>query len=330
MPYASSVPDHEAVGFWSYAHDDDKAESGAILRLAASIEHEYALLTGSSLVLFVDRNSLKWGEEWRTRIDGALAQTTFFIPIITPRYFTRPECRRELLAFIGQAKSLGLDKLILPVLYVPTPGLVEDSDDEARSLVARTQYVDWTELRLVAEESTEYRRAINQTSSRLVEIADQVSEIQLGSELERSDQADIGSSSELGALINRAHQSLPEWSEVVLGDRTNRAQIDAVILEWNKRINKLERGGPASAILSTHLRFGVDMLPLARRFLDERKIYSARSIDLDPIIVSIGRTIKDHPESYPLVEDIRNEVSEAIGKNRRRRAPDRGGIPAIW
>ena len=82
-----------AVGFWSYTHEDDRLDGGGILRLSHLIMEEYDLLSGEPLKLFIDRNDIAWGEEWRKRVDSSLAQTTFFIPIITPRYFTRPECR---------------------------------------------------------------------------------------------------------------------------------------------------------------------------------------------------------------------------------------------
>jgi len=85
------------AGFWSYAHEDDMLDGGNILKLSRLIMEEYNLLSGEPLSLFVDRNDIAWGEEWRERINSSLAETTFFIPIITPRYFTRPECRRELL-----------------------------------------------------------------------------------------------------------------------------------------------------------------------------------------------------------------------------------------
>ena len=95
-----------AAGFWSYAHDDDELDSGGILKLARHIEEEYNLLSGEPLELFIDHDSIAWGNEWRQRINYALAKPTFFIPIITPRYFTRPECRRELLALLRKRKAL--------------------------------------------------------------------------------------------------------------------------------------------------------------------------------------------------------------------------------
>src|SRR5215469_15861861 len=155
------MPIETAVGFWSYAHEDNRLDDGAVLELARLITEEYNLLSGEPLELFIDRDSISWGQEWRARIDTVLSQTTFFIPVITPRYFTRPECRRELLEFAANAKSLGISELLLPILYVETQGLSMESQDEAVALVARTQYVDWRATRLLEPASREYRSAVN-------------------------------------------------------------------------------------------------------------------------------------------------------------------------
>jgi hypothetical protein len=121
------MPTEAVAGFLSYAHEDNKLDTGAILELARLIGEEYSLISGEPLELFVDHDSIAWGEEWRKRIDAALTQTTFFIPIVTPRYFTRPECRRELLEFAAKAKSLGVQELLLPILYVEPPEFSAES-----------------------------------------------------------------------------------------------------------------------------------------------------------------------------------------------------------
>jgi hypothetical protein len=115
------MPTETVAGFWSYAHGDNELDGGAVLELARLIAAEYNLISGEPLELFVDQRSIAWGENWRERIDSSLAQTTFFIPIVTPRYFTRPECRRELLEFAAKANSLGAEELLLPILYVDVP-----------------------------------------------------------------------------------------------------------------------------------------------------------------------------------------------------------------
>jgi hypothetical protein len=172
------MPLSDAAGFWSYTRQDDELDGGRILRLAHKLRAEFALLTGAELELFVDRDGIEWGDAWRSRIDEALAATTFFIPIITPRYFERPECRRELLAFIGHARSLGLEELLLPILYVGVPSLTsgEPPTDEVTAAVSATQWVDWRALRLEDEDSSGHRQAVNRLATRVVEVSERLAE----------------------------------------------------------------------------------------------------------------------------------------------------------
>jgi hypothetical protein len=129
------------------------------------------LITGQDLELFLDREDLQWGHQWRLRINDALQETTFFIPVVTPRYFLSQECRNELLKFAGYARSLGAEELLLPILYVDVDDLKEDSSDDAKALIAGTQYADWRDLRLFGESSEEYVRAVNKLARRLADIS---------------------------------------------------------------------------------------------------------------------------------------------------------------
>src|SRR5690349_14311125 len=105
-----------AQGFWSYVHDDDADMHGAINRLASNVQKEFGVLTGGGkLELFFDSASLNWGDAWRDRIEQALEETTFFIPIITPRFFGSEECRRELMVFFEKASHMQLEGFILPL-----------------------------------------------------------------------------------------------------------------------------------------------------------------------------------------------------------------------
>lgn len=131
---------YSCSGFWCYTHDDDENSYGKVSRLAEAIVKGYALETGSELTLFRDRASLEWGDKWREQIAESLSGATFFIPIVTPRFFVSNECRNELLTFRERARSQGLTELLLPILYVDVDGLDEDSEDEAKRIIASTQY----------------------------------------------------------------------------------------------------------------------------------------------------------------------------------------------
>ncbi|MCA5923795.1 toll/interleukin-1 receptor domain-containing protein [Curtobacterium oceanosedimentum] len=156
-------------GFWSYVHVDDDAESGRIADLARDVAAQFEMLTGEAINLFLDRDNLTWGDDWRPKIDDGLSSIAFFIPVITPRYFKSAECRRELNFFARNAEKLGVKELVLPILYVDFPGLHEDPQtDDLMALVARFQWVDWTSLRFADRQSGDYKRAVSGLAERLV------------------------------------------------------------------------------------------------------------------------------------------------------------------
>lgn len=170
------MPDEAAAAFWSYTHDDDGAEQGRIVRLAEHLRAEFAAVTAEDLRVFVDRESIAWGDQWRLTIDQALAGATFFIPIVTPRFFRSQECRRELLKFASEADRLGLIELLLPVYWISVRELDEtDPVDEAMSLIARTHWQDLRPVRLLDETSSEYRQAVNRLAVQLAERVEHLS-----------------------------------------------------------------------------------------------------------------------------------------------------------
>jgi hypothetical protein len=127
-----------------------------------------------------------WGPElnfaefkhWRRRSDSALGLAAFFIPVITPALFQSDECRAELVRFAGAAESLGVREPILPNVYIDLSALAseEGERDEGMQLVAAMQWVDWRELRLMEENSADYRQAINRLALRLSDVAVRVSQ----------------------------------------------------------------------------------------------------------------------------------------------------------
>jgi TIR domain len=301
-----------AIGFWSYAHDDDKLDNGLIIKLAHLIEDEYDLITGERFKLFLDQDSLAWGDAWRERVDSALLQTTFFIPIITPRYFLRPECRRELLEFSAKSSSLGVSEYLLPIIYAKPENFNRENPDKAVSLVAGIQYVDWQDLRLMDRNSHEFRSSINDMAKRLRRIANDVAERQLHHEVTSVD-ANTNGSDGVAELVAQIMELIPDWLGAVESDSVLEAQVEAT---WNtcmSRVAKLQRShSPASAVLGAKIRTGKEMLPIAERASRASKIYLERSMQLDPLISSLARLLSSHPDSYELVTPVRSAVDEAL------------------
>jgi hypothetical protein len=166
------------AGFWSYAHADDENDEGRILALARRLEAEYNLLTAERLELFIDESTLMWGDDWRERIAAALERVTFFIPVITPTYFRRPECRKELMRFAREAREHRAERLILPIYYVEVPELESDITpaDEAMAAVKPFQREDLRRLRLKNQDGAQYRGLVNGLAHRLISIAREAEE----------------------------------------------------------------------------------------------------------------------------------------------------------
>lgn len=57
--------------FWSYAHKDEENSRGAVLELLESIKAEYELQTGDELEVFVDKDAIEWGSNWKDAINEA-------------------------------------------------------------------------------------------------------------------------------------------------------------------------------------------------------------------------------------------------------------------
>lgn len=168
----------QAAGFWSYTREDNRQDGQRIVQLADRIKNEYSLLTGGGeLQLFLDRD-MEWGAAWRERIESALVGATFLIPIVTPRFFTSAECRKEVIRFRSAARNAGLDELLLPVYYVTVPELEtsEDPSDEVMAFVKSRNWVDWRSLRLTEPDSAEFRRVVNTLAERLATETERFSE----------------------------------------------------------------------------------------------------------------------------------------------------------
>lgn len=206
-------------GFWSYVHLDDQAEGQRISKLARDVSGQFEMLTGEGLTLFLDRDAIKWGEDWQGKIDGSLASVAFFIPILTPRYFMSPECRRELQFFARKATQLGLRDLILPLLYVDIPGLHDEGhQDDLVKLVRTFQWEDWRELRFADPSSADYRRAVARLAGRLVEANRQVEKLDVTTIALKAQTAMTGGDDDSPGFLDRmatAEDTLPQLVKTV-------------------------------------------------------------------------------------------------------------------
>ncbi|WP_424187128.1 toll/interleukin-1 receptor domain-containing protein [Actinokineospora sp. G85] len=159
------------IAFWSYSRHDDEAEGRRIHQLALDIGEQLHLITGDRLSAWVDLDDLEWGTPWRETVDDAVTAVDFFIPIVTPRYFQRLECRRELNLFVRGRRQVSGGARLLPILYQDLRDDPLTAADPAVADVQAMQYRDWTEVKHLERDSRPYRQGTHAIAAKLVELA---------------------------------------------------------------------------------------------------------------------------------------------------------------
>lgn len=224
-------------GFLSYVHEDDEAESGRIRQLASDITKQYSMITGEKITIFVDKEGLDWGDDWQHGVDTSIATTAYFVAVITPRYFASVECRRELNLFAQQAKELGVQELIMPILYVDVPDLHKDhSGDDLMELVKTYQWHDWTDLRFAATHSPEYRRNVAKLAETLANTNKKLDE---DSSIAANPEKPTPSTKQIKPTLN---PDLNDDDEDAPGSLDQISNLEDLIPKWVETINELSGG----------------------------------------------------------------------------------------
>jgi hypothetical protein len=153
----------ELVGFFSYSRSDDEHSGGALSLLRKRIRGELCAQLGRDLRLWQDIEAIPLGTLWEDQIKKAIAESAFFIPIITPSAVNSAFCRMEFQAFLDRETELLRDDLVFPILYISVPALANDdqrSGDEVLKIIHARQYDDWRDIRHAPVVSPEVGRQI--------------------------------------------------------------------------------------------------------------------------------------------------------------------------
>ena len=139
----------ELVGFFSYSRNDDQTFGNNLSKLRERISGELGALLGREIRLWQDTAAIPYGALWKREITEALAESVFFIPIVTPRAIASPHCQFEFDAFLEREKELLRSDLVFPILYIRVPtSLTEDAERrELWEIIRARQFADWTKIR---------------------------------------------------------------------------------------------------------------------------------------------------------------------------------------
>lgn len=151
----------------SYAHDDETCLS-FIDEFRSTLEHFTRADSGRRLEIFLDHDSIGWGDDWRERIRESINTALVFIPIVTLQYLDRPLCREEVQLFVDGARKLGVTELFLPVVVLGHRQITEQSTDPVAQLIARHQCMDLKQAVLQGTSSATWRATMLDLSEALV------------------------------------------------------------------------------------------------------------------------------------------------------------------
>lgn len=157
------------TAFFSYVRLNDEHDKGKLTLLRKMLETEVWVQTGSPLRIFQDQEHIEWGQDWMEKIKNVLGSCSIFIAVITPSYLMSQSCRFEFNYFLEKESQLKR-KLILPILYIDTPGLRDERDDVAVK-ISKRQWIDWRDLRFSSLTSTKVNKEM---ASSAIQIRDLV------------------------------------------------------------------------------------------------------------------------------------------------------------
>jgi formylglycine-generating enzyme required for sulfatase activity len=151
------MPAKPPDAFLSYTRFDDRHDGGAISEFCRRLASAVRAVTGVPFEIFQDVEGIGVGEHWM------LDEARFFIPILTPSYFTSEPCRDELTKFLRAEAERGRNDLVLPIYYIECDLLEEEdlrSADPLASTIHERQCQDWRDLRYEVSEAGNVRRAL--------------------------------------------------------------------------------------------------------------------------------------------------------------------------
>ena len=157
--------EHKPAAFLSYTRLDDSDDD--ISRLRAKLEivvRQVMGAEGQDFRIFQDTEGIDVGEHWPSKLDAAIANARFFIPVLTPGFFGSKFCSYELTRFRSIEEAVERKDLILPIYWrtadeVDNPG--NHKDNPVAQLLGGRERIDWRELRNEAVESPPVRAKLD-------------------------------------------------------------------------------------------------------------------------------------------------------------------------
>ena len=289
----------EPVGFWSYARLNDNNNQGRLSALRKIIEDAIAERRGRPIKVWQDANDIPSGSAWAKTIARTIGETTFFIPIVSPRFLESQYCLEEIKLFRRRMAELKRGDLIFPIHYVD----VDQTRPEEIPFGNELTY-----LRELQWEDFRNQRFVDPGSRGVLEWADKFA-VSILSALRREAEPSQGPPNEIVEPLSQ----VADWNIAIdepnhfLGREAELAEIETALK-------------PKGAVVVLHGLRGVGKSTLAAAYAHRhRHDYSAIwwiSAETDPHmrenLVALGRRFgragadSDDPQVETVIEQLRN------------------------
>ncbi len=257
-------------------------------------------------------------------------RTTFLIPIVTPSFFESTECRKELIEFVGEAKSLGVEELVLPIYYVTVPELEdEEPADEAMAIIKRTQWEDLRDVRLKDESDPDHRARVARLAERLIEIAEAVEATQPASpplvQAVTTDavsaEAAVDAEDDEGGLLDRmaaGEEAMPKVAEALAGFGADLNELNERAQDATREMDEAAARGTFAARLAVANRLANRLAAPAERIEERAQQYVSLLSEVDPGVLTMIRLAAEQPESEQEgVEEFVSVIREMTAAGRQ-------------
>ena len=159
------------VAFFSYTRADDDFDHGLLTKVRERLESSLRLALGRrDIEIFQDRDDIEPGDAWEARLQKAIDEAVFLIPVITPSFFASEFCRKEFLRFWEKAQADPNTARIIPLYWrehFPLEGIIRSAEDDILSAVKALQYDDWRAARRAGLAASQMSDKIEEMSRRL-------------------------------------------------------------------------------------------------------------------------------------------------------------------
>jgi hypothetical protein len=161
----------EVSVFVSYARIDDKSTYRRVTQLIDSLADTYQSMTGKTVGVFKDIESIKPGDDWRDRIRLGLSASSIFLAFISPAYLRSANCREELSEFLAFLDANSSARLIIPLIFAAPDRIINEfTGDALWERIGKLQHLDISELRHTDVGSSAWIITVDRIADRIDEV----------------------------------------------------------------------------------------------------------------------------------------------------------------